>query len=143
MDAGFQVNPSKCCWFVSKVQYLGFEISRNGITPQKDKIQGILNMSQPKNQKDARRFVGLINFYRDMYPRRAEIPAPLTSLCGKNTKFLWQDEHQKAFLQMKQLISTETMFTYSNFDDPFIVHTDASTKQIGGVVSQNNKSLGF
>jgi hypothetical protein len=42
MDA---VNPSKCCWFASKVHYLGFEISRNGITPQKDKIQGILNMA--------------------------------------------------------------------------------------------------
>jgi hypothetical protein len=84
MDAGFQVNPSKCCWFASKVHYLGFEISREGIQPQKDKIQGILNMSEPRNQKDMRRFVGLVNFYRDLYPKRAEILAPLTSLCGKN-----------------------------------------------------------
>jgi hypothetical protein len=80
MNAGFQVNPSKCCWFASKVQYLGFEISRNGIQPQKDKIQGILNLATPRNQKDVRRFVGLVNFYRDLYPRRAEILAPLTTL---------------------------------------------------------------
>jgi hypothetical protein len=51
MDAGFQVNPSKCCWIANKVHYLGFEISREGIQPQKDKIQGILNMSRPKNQR--------------------------------------------------------------------------------------------
>jgi transposase InsO family protein len=35
------------------------------------------------------------------------------------------------------------MLTYPNFDEPFIVHTDASNKQIGGVIMQNNKPLGF
>ncbi len=142
MGAGFQVNPSKCCWFASKVNYLGFKISRNGITPQKDKIQGILNMAQPRNQKDVRRFVGLVNFYCDLYPRRAEILAPLTSLCGKNTKFVWNKEHNEAFLKLKQVMAAETMPTYPNFDKPFVVHTDASNKQIGGV-TQNNKPLGF
>jgi transposase InsO family protein len=143
MDAGFQVNPNKCCWFASKVDYLGFEISRTGITPQKNKIQGILNMAQPKNQKDVRRFVGLVNFYRDLYPRRAEILAPLTSLCGKKEKFVWNKEHNEAFLNMKQVMAAETMLTYPNFDEPFVVHTDASNKQIGGVITQNNKPLGF
>jgi hypothetical protein len=61
MDAGFQVNPSKCCWFTSKVDYLGFEISCNGITPQKDKIQGILNMAQPRNQKEKKNSSGTRN----------------------------------------------------------------------------------
>jgi hypothetical protein len=42
MEAGFQVNPGKCYWFASKVQYLGFETAREGITPQNDKIQGKL-----------------------------------------------------------------------------------------------------
>jgi hypothetical protein len=143
MDAGFQVNPSKCCWFASKVHYLGFEISREGIQPQKDKIQGILNMSEPRNQKDVRRFVGLVNFYRDLYPKRAEILAPLTSLCGKNIKFKWEKEHEEAFLKMKQTMTNETMLTYPNFDEHFVIHTDASNKQIGGVISQNNKPLGF
>jgi hypothetical protein len=143
MNAGFQVNPSKCSWFASKVQYLGFEISRDGIQPQKDKIQGILNLATPKSQKDVRRFVRLVNFYRDLYPRRAEILAPLTSLCGKNTKFSWQQEHVKAFQTMKKEIAIETMLTYPDFSELFILHTDASNKQIGIIVSQDNKLLGF
>jgi hypothetical protein len=44
---------------------------------------------------------------------------------------------------MKKVISQETMLTYLNFDEPFVVYTVASNKQIGGVVSQNNKPLGF
>jgi hypothetical protein len=90
MDVGFQVNPDKCSWFACKVQYLGLEISREGISPQKDKIQGILNMAPPKKQKEVCCFVGLVNFYRDLYPHQAKIFTPLTSLCGKNTKFLWK-----------------------------------------------------
>ncbi len=100
-------------------------------------------MSEPRNQKDVRRFVGLVNFYRDLYPKRAEILAPLTSLCGKNIKFKWEKEHEEAFLKMKQTMTNETMLTYPNFDEHFVIHTDASNKQIGGVISQNNKPLGF
>jgi hypothetical protein len=137
------LSPSKCCWFAHKVQCLGFEISREGITQQNGKIQGILNMATPKNQKEGRRFVALVNFYRDLYPDQAEILAPLTSLCGKNMKFVWQQVHQEAFQKTKKVMTKETMLPYPEFDEPFVIHTNASTKQIGGVISQNNKPLGF
>ncbi len=143
LNAGFQVNPEKCRWFAHQVQYLGFNISRDGISPQKEKIQGILNMAPPKNQKEVRRFIGLVNFYHDLYPRRAEILAPLMTLCGKNTKFQWTQVHQEAFCKMKHAIEIETMLTYPDFTQPFFVHTDASSKQIGGVISQNGRPLGF
>ncbi len=51
-EAGMQVNPSKCLWFQTSVTYLGFQITREGIQPQSNKIQGILNMKQPTNQKE-------------------------------------------------------------------------------------------
>jgi hypothetical protein len=143
LAAGMQVNAEKCKWFHHAVTYLGFFITRNGIKPQPEKIQGILNMKQPKTQKEVRRFVGMVNFYRDLYPKRAEILAPLTTLCGKNTKFLWSAEHQAAFTQIKEQMAQETMLTYPQFDQPFVVYTDASEKQIGGVVTQNGKPLGF
>ncbi len=89
-SVGMQVNPDKCMWFQTEVTYLGFIITRDGIKPQPEKIQGILNMVQPKLQKDVCRFVGMINFYRDLYPKRAETLAPLTNLCGHKWKFPWE-----------------------------------------------------
>jgi hypothetical protein len=141
--AGMQVNPDKCLWFQSKVTYLGFVITRDGIKPQPEKIQGILHMQRPKSQKDIRRFVGMVNFYRDLYPKRAETLAPLTDLCGEKKKFQWTDKQEQAFIKMKDIITQDTMLTYPAFDQPFIVYTDASDKQIGGVVTQNGKPLGF
>jgi hypothetical protein len=88
-EARFQVNPDKCVWFAPSVNYLGFTITRDGIRLQTSKVQGILNMTQPRNQKDVRCFVGMVNFYRDLYPKRAETLSPLMDLCGKNKKFIW------------------------------------------------------
>jgi hypothetical protein len=142
-EAAFQVNPDKCLWFQPAVTYLGFLITRDGIKPQPDKIQGIINMQRPKTQRDVRRFVGMVNFYRDLYPKRAETLAPLTDLCGQKKKFIWDDQHEAAFLKMKDTLAQETMLTYPEFDQPFVIYTDASELQIGGVVTQNDKPLGF
>ncbi len=63
-----------------------------GIKPQLEKIQGILNMKQPTTQKEVHHFLGMDNFYRDLYLKQAETLAPLISLCGQNKKFYWSDE---------------------------------------------------
>jgi hypothetical protein len=141
--AGMQVNPDKCQWFQPAVTYLGFVITRAGIKPQQEKIQGILNMTRPTTQKDVRRFVGMVNFYRDLYPKGAETLAPLTDLSGHKKKFIWSDIEEQAFLKMKDIMAQDAMLTYPQFDQPFIIHSDASDKQIGGIVSQQDKPLGF
>jgi hypothetical protein len=143
LNAGMQVNVDKCKWFQHSVAYLGFIITRSGIKPQPEKIQGILNMRRPTSQKEVRRLVGMVNFYRDLYPKRAETLAPLTSLCGQKTKFHWADEHEAAFKKVKEQMAQEAMLTYPQFDKPFTVYTDASEKQIGGVVTQEGKPLGY
>ncbi len=80
----------------------------------------------------------MVNFYRDLYPKRAETLAPLTDLCGQKTKFIWTDTQESAFQKMKEILAQDVMLTYPEFDQPFIIYTDASERQIGGVVTQNN-----
>jgi len=143
LTAGMQVNVTKCKWFEYSVTYLGFIITREGIKPQPKKIQDILHMQRPSTQRQVWRFVGMINFYRDLYPKRAELLAPLTTLCGQNKKFHWGEEQEQAFKNVKQQLTQEKMLTYPQFDKPFIVYTDASDKQIGGVITQEGKPLGF
>ncbi len=40
-------------------------------------------------------------------------------------------------------MAQEAMLTYPQFDQLFVVYTDASEKQIGGVITQHGKPLGF
>ena len=85
----------------------------------------------------------MVNYYRDMWPRRSEVLAPLTELCSKTTKFKWTDRQQKAFEDIKQIVAKETLLAYPNFNEPFVIHTDASDQQLGAVISQNEKPIAF
>jgi hypothetical protein len=120
------VNAEECKWFNHAVTYLRFVITRNGIKPQPEKIQGILNRRKPKLQKEVQHFISMVNFYRDLYPKCAEILAPLTDRCVQNKKFYWSNEHDAAFTKIKEQIAQEAMLTYPQFDQLFTIYTDAT-----------------
>ena len=142
-DKGMQVNADKSSWAKPEVEYLGFLITREGIKPQRKKIQGILDMSEPKTTKQVRGFIGMVNYYKTLWPRRSKIMSPLTALTGQGTKFQWRKEHQIAFQEAKTMIAQDALLTHPNFRKRFDVHTDASKYQIGGVVSQENKPIAY
>jgi hypothetical protein len=78
-----------------------------------------------------------------MWVRRSELIAPLTSMTSKNVKFNWTDEHQKAFDNIKKIICREVMLTFLDFSKPFHIYTDASDKQLGAVITQDEKPIAF
>jgi len=38
---------------------------------------------------------------------------------------------------MKDILAQETMLTYPELDKLFVIYTDASKRQIGGIITQN------
>ena len=142
-DAGLRINASKSHFCTGEIEYLGFWVTRNGISPMPEKVKAIVNIARPKNRKELRRFIGLVNYYRDMWVRRSHVLAPLTDLTSTKAKFKWTDVHQQAFEQIKKIISREVLLTYPNFSEPFHIHTDASDFQLGGVIAQQGKPIAF
>jgi hypothetical protein len=100
-------------------------------------------MVRPTTRKELRRFIGMVNYYRDMWERRSEILAPLTSMTSKKFKFNWMDEHQKAFENIKKIICREVILTFPDFSKPFHIYTDLSDKQLGAVIRQDEKRIAF
>lgn len=60
-----------------------------------------------------------------------------------NVKFIWKEEHQKAFEAIKRVLAREMLCTYPDFNKPFEIHTDASKTQIGAVILQDGKAVTF
>jgi transposase InsO family protein len=143
LDAGLKVNAKKSFFGRNELEYLGYWISREGIRPLPKKVQAILNIKSPSNKKELRRFIGMINFYRDMWRKRSDILSPLATLTSKKTKWQWSETHEKAFQLIKQVISKEVMLVYPNFNEVFHIHTDASKTQLGAVISQYNRPIAF
>ena len=142
-DNGLKVNIRKSFLGQHELEYLGYWISRNGIQPLKKKVDAILKIAEPNNRKQLRSFIGMINYYRDMWKGRAEMLAPLTALTSDNVPFKWTQIQSDAFKRVKDALSKEVLLTYPDFSKPFDIHTDASDTQLGAVISQNNMPVAF
>ena len=102
-----------------------------------------MKIDTPKTRKQLRSFIGMVNYYRDMWPQRSHLLAPLSSLTSAKIKWDWTIQCQKAFEDMKRLIAKETLLTYPNFKKPFEIHTDASKVQLGACISQEGRPVAF
>uniref|UniRef100_A0A3Q7IVH0 Reverse transcriptase/retrotransposon-derived protein RNase H-like domain-containing protein n=1 Tax=Solanum lycopersicum TaxID=4081 RepID=A0A3Q7IVH0_SOLLC len=80
------------------------------------KVQAIVDWQAPRHVKDLRSFLGLANYYR---------------------KFI------AAFQNLKNAITSEPILKLPDFELPFEVHTDASDKEIGGVLVQEGHPVAF
>ena len=77
----------KCDFFKSTVEYLGFEISSNGITSSEEKVKAILDWPQPSKVRDICGFLVLSNYYRRFIQNYSKIVKPLTDLTRDKIKF--------------------------------------------------------
>ena len=82
-EAGLKVNADKSKFCAHETEYLGYILTRDGIKPQSNKIEAILALQPPTNVKELRRFLGMVQYYRDMWMRRSDMLAPLTDLVGE------------------------------------------------------------
>jgi Reverse transcriptase (RNA-dependent DNA polymerase) len=69
-DVGFAVNLRKSSFAVTEIDYLGYWITRRGIQPQPKEVEAILRLTPPTTKRQLRRFLCMINYYRDMWQRR-------------------------------------------------------------------------
>jgi transposase InsO family protein len=142
-DAGLRINAEKSYFGRGAIEYLGYWVTREGIQPLPAKVDAMLSMEEPKTRRQLRAFVGLVNYYRDMWRRRSHVLAPLTALCSDSKKWVWGEEQRKAFTQVKQILSKEAILAFPDFSKEFVIYTDASKYQLGGVITQEGKPLAF
>ena len=149
--ANLKVNVAKSLFATQSIKYLGYLVTTEGIKPLADKVAAIQRMERPKTLRQLRSFLGMVNYYRDMWKKRSHILAPLTALTkggvssrkAKNTVLNWTKECDEAFAQIKDAISEETLLAFLDFNKTFEIHTNASDYQLGGVVSQESRPIAF
>ncbi len=138
--AGLQVNAAKSSFCAHEIEHLGCILTREGIKPQPKKVQAILVLNPPNNIKELRHFLGMVQYYWDMWARHSEMLAPLTDLVGeceemkttrmnmtKKKPWRWDPIHPQAFDNIKAANAKETVLPYLDFLKPFGIYMDASS----------------
>ena len=106
-------------------------------------MEAILRLQAPKTKRQLRHFLGMVNHYCDMWRKFSHILTPLTALTSKSAQYIWKEEHQTAFEEMKRVMSQETLLTFPDFSKQFHIYTDVSKYQQGSVIVQEDKPIAF
>ena len=134
---------SKCTFCTDKVEYLGFVISKDGVSTDPAKIEAVKNWPTPKNIREARGFLGLAGWYRVFVKSYAKIASPITATLKKTKVFLWTQASEEAFNLLKEALTSAPTLALPDFTKPFLVTTDASGQAIGGVLTQEGRPVAY
>ena len=134
--AGFLLKGKKCRFAVDRVEYLGHIVTPQGISPDPAKIAKLRAFPIPTSVTEVRAFLGLAGYYRKFIRDFSIIAGPLFDLLKDKAPFDWKDPQQRAFTTLIDALVEEAVLLHPQFDEPFIVDTDASDQGLGAVCSQ-------
>ncbi len=77
-NAGLKVNAEKLTY----IEYLGYVLTRDG--PQGNKVQAILTIKLSTGVRQLRHFLGMVQYYRDLWARWSNMLARLGSAVRQN-----------------------------------------------------------
>ena len=135
-NAGFKLKSSKCEIFRPEVSFLGHTISRFGIRPSPDKVKAVKNWKQSQTVTQVRSFLGFFHYYRRYIRNFSVRAAPLNHLFEARQAFMWTDDCEAAFQDLKSALTGEEVMALPQDNGLFILDTDASDFGIGSVLSQ-------
>lgn len=138
--AGLQLNTKKCHFASTSIKVLGHVVSKEGIRPDPEKINAVLNFSRPRSQKELRSFLGLASYFRRFIRNFAAIASPLNKLLTSGTPFIWTEDCETAFKTLKQALTSGPVLCHFDESAPTILHTDASGHGLGAVLLQRTNS---
>jgi hypothetical protein len=87
--AGLKLKLSKCSFLEQSLRVLGFIVSREGLSPDPEKISAVRDFPTPRNVKELQSFLGRCSYYRKFVPDFAVLARSLSNLTKKNQRFLW------------------------------------------------------
>ena len=135
-EKGITLKSSKCHFLKSKLKILGYYVSKEGITQDPVKLEAIQNFADPRNVRELKRFLGMIQFFRMFSAATARILVPLYGLCKKGKSWRWTDTEIAAFKLAKEELIKRRTLAFPDINAKFYVSVDASDFAFGANLYQ-------
>ena len=89
----------------------------------------------PESVTQVRQFLRLTSYYRCFVSQFAKV-----NLTQKDVQFRWTNDCQEAFDVLKRKLTQAPILAYPDFEEEFVLETDACVKGLGAVLSQRQES---
>ena len=136
-DYNLTANPDKCLFNQSSIDFFGHRFTAEGISPDKGKVESLLNACPPKNANEARSFLGMAQYLSRFIKDFASVSAPIRQLTCKDAKWVWGPPQQQAFDSLKaSMIARPNVMKYFDPQLETELVVDASPIGLGAILTQ-------
>lgn len=133
---GLELNLEKSKFCHTKVIYLGYEISKEGIKVNDDHLEAIKKFPMPKNVKELQSALGLFSYFRKFVKSFSTIASPLQKLMSKEAVFNMNQKCKDAFNKLKDCLMSAPILSIYDRSRITELHTDASALGFGAALMQ-------
>ena len=137
---GLKISPKKCQLFKTDLQYMGNTIfignKRVCVRPLRSQIEAIQKLEPPTTIKGCRSFAGMVNFVSIFCPELQKLLKPIYDLTRKGRQFIWGEEQQKAFHEIKHRLQRPPVLHLPDRHGWFQLYFDTSKFATGSVLYQ-------
>ena len=155
-EFNLKIKPKKSFFFQTNVLFLGHILSKEGISPNPEKISKVRDWPIPKMAKELHSFSGLASYYWRFIPQFTKWANPLDNLIHPVTTkkkhvgqklpllpqnlppFIGDSNHQESLDKLKKALISSPVLAYPDYNKPFVLETDASLKGLSTVLSQED-----
>ncbi|VDI15716.1 Hypothetical predicted protein [Mytilus galloprovincialis] len=104
-------------------------------SPVESKVEAIDKAPSPANVTELKAYLGMLNYYNRFLANLSHLLKPLHVLLQKDTKWSWDKEQEKAFIESKQLLKSASVLVHFESKKKLILACDASQYGLGAVLS--------
>ena len=136
-ENGLVTNRKKCILGRSSLEFLGYMVDENGISPLPDRVKAIRESKRPTSVKELQRWLGMVNYYRRFIPRAAHhLHHLFDALKGKPKELIWDSGCDASFEATKEALAQAALLHHPRSGAHLALTTDASQYAVGGVLEQ-------
>ena len=136
-------NAGKIQFKVTTVTYMGNIVTKDGMRPDPDKIEAIVNMPKPTDRHGLLRLLGMIKWLSQYIPNESSITAPLRSLLKQDAEWSWQHEHDAAMDEIRKTLARNTVLAFYDVRKSATIQADASQSGLGCGLMQQGRPVAF
>ena len=133
----------KCEFWLDSMSFLRHMISGKGVEVDPKKVKVVVEWTRLTSVFEILSFLGLTSYYRRFIEGFSKLSKPLTALTRKNARFVWMDECDQSFQELKRRLVTAPMLALPIEFGNFLVYSDASKKGLRCILMQNNNVIAY
>ncbi|KAL0440091.1 UNVERIFIED_CONTAM: Retrovirus-related Pol polyprotein from transposon.6 [Sesamum latifolium] len=136
-----KLNPAKCAFGVRSGKFLGYLVTEKGIEVNPEKIRAIQEMKPPANINEVQRLAGCIAALSRFISRSAEWSLPFFKALRKTKDFVWDEECQQAFLDLKEDLARLPLLTKPVPGETLYLYLAAGPQAVSSVLIKEEEGL--